>query len=221
LFCDDCGQRLALKSDGTIWAWGNTGIDELDDAATRTGPVQVAGLANVTAIAAGSTHALAVTADGSVWAWGSNASGQLGEPASSLPRLPEPIPPPGSPDLAIAATHTGDFVVGKQGIYNLTIANPGAASASGTVTVTDILPPGLAFLSAAGSGFTCAASGQTVSCTHPGPVEPDDSMKIAIAVNVRPDAVPGVTNMATVSNDNDRNACNNAAADPTVVLPGR
>ncbi|MBY9082700.1 hypothetical protein KIH86_00365, partial [Paenibacillus sp. HN-1] len=61
------GQNLALKSDGTVWAWSST--------ATST---QVAGLSNITSIAMGSGHNLALKSDGTVWSWGTNTNGQLG-----------------------------------------------------------------------------------------------------------------------------------------------
>ncbi|MBY9082356.1 hypothetical protein KHS76_28215, partial [Paenibacillus sp. CGMCC 1.18879] len=50
------GQNLALKSDGTVWAWSST--------ATST---QVSGLSNITSIAMGSGHNLALKSDGTVW----------------------------------------------------------------------------------------------------------------------------------------------------------
>ncbi|MBO7745109.1 fibronectin type III domain-containing protein [Paenibacillus sp. MWE-103] len=73
--------NLALKSDGTVWAWGWNSSGQLGDGSTttRSTPVQVTALESVTAIAAGSSHSLAVTSDGTVWAWGNNYSGQLGD----------------------------------------------------------------------------------------------------------------------------------------------
>lgn len=78
---------FALDAAGTVWAWGYNGYGQLGDGSVteRDNPVQVKGpggvgtLANVTAIAAGSQHALALLSDGSVWAWGNNAYGQLGD----------------------------------------------------------------------------------------------------------------------------------------------
>lgn len=60
---------LALKSDGTVWMWG-------DGSAT---PVQVPGLTNIIAVAGGDLHSLALESDGIVWAWGNNIWGQLGD----------------------------------------------------------------------------------------------------------------------------------------------
>jgi alpha-tubulin suppressor-like RCC1 family protein len=72
---------LALKSDGTVWGWGSNSNGQLGNGVTagsQTTPVQVSGLTNVTAIAAGVNFSLALKSDTSVWAWGYNGSGQLG-----------------------------------------------------------------------------------------------------------------------------------------------
>ncbi|MDD2586512.1 MAG: DUF3048 domain-containing protein [Syntrophomonadaceae bacterium] len=77
---------LALKSDGSVWAWGNNNHGQLGDGSTtpRSYPVQVRGstgegfLQGIMAIAAGGSHSLALKEDGTVWAWGANYNGQLG-----------------------------------------------------------------------------------------------------------------------------------------------
>ncbi len=75
------GHELALKNDGTVWAWGDNNLGQLGDGTTtnRYTPVQVLGLSGVTAIAAGYGHSLALKNDGTVWAWGYNSNGQLGD----------------------------------------------------------------------------------------------------------------------------------------------
>jgi len=80
---------LALKRDGSVWAWGDNSNGQLGDASNlaHTAPAPVCDpesdgcathLAGVAAIAAGSAHAFALKVDGTLWTWGYNASDQLG-----------------------------------------------------------------------------------------------------------------------------------------------
>jgi alpha-tubulin suppressor-like RCC1 family protein len=71
---------LALKSDGTVWAWGYNAQGELGNGTTTNSslPVQVSGLSGVISISAGANHSLALKSDGTVWAWGENLYGELG-----------------------------------------------------------------------------------------------------------------------------------------------
>ena len=72
---------LALKSDGTVYAWGLNADGQLGDnsATDRTTPVQASGLSGVVALTAGESHSLALKSDGTVRAWGDNSEGQLGD----------------------------------------------------------------------------------------------------------------------------------------------
>lgn len=74
------GHNLALKSDGTVWAWGYNEDGELGDRTNinKSTPVQIIGFSDVIAIAGGEYHSLALRLDGTVWAWGYNEDGQLG-----------------------------------------------------------------------------------------------------------------------------------------------
>ena len=72
---------LALRSDGTVWAWGNNSEGQLGIGTTAwavTEPESVH-IINVIAIAAEAYHSLALKSDGTVWAWGDNEYGQLGD----------------------------------------------------------------------------------------------------------------------------------------------
>ena len=79
----DAGMRhsLALKSDGSVWAWGLDRETQLGDASTDNLniPARVIGLDNIVAIAGGLTHTLALKSDGTVWACGRNLEGELGK----------------------------------------------------------------------------------------------------------------------------------------------
>jgi alpha-tubulin suppressor-like RCC1 family protein len=72
---------LAVRSDGTVWAWGQGTSGQLGNGGTANSsvPVQVSGLTGVVAVAAGSSFSAALKSDGTVWEWGANASGQLGD----------------------------------------------------------------------------------------------------------------------------------------------
>ncbi|HLH25770.1 MAG TPA: hypothetical protein VK066_24900 [Chloroflexota bacterium] len=84
------GHTLALRSDGTVWAWGNNGSGQLGNGTTSTGgcaciptPGQVVDLSGAVGIAAGFDHSLAVKGDGTAWAWGGDTYGQLGNGGTS------------------------------------------------------------------------------------------------------------------------------------------
>ncbi|MCX6378837.1 MAG: Ig-like domain repeat protein, partial [Armatimonadetes bacterium] len=72
---------VALRSNGTVWAWGYNGYTQLGDGTyvDKATPFQVAGLTGVTQVSAGWYHSLALKNDGTVWAWGYNQYGTLGD----------------------------------------------------------------------------------------------------------------------------------------------
>lgn len=77
------GFSLALKNDSTIFAWGQDNFGQLGDSTNfifgRGTPGPVSELTGITAIGAGTAHALAVKNDGTTWSWGYNGYGQLGD----------------------------------------------------------------------------------------------------------------------------------------------
>jgi len=117
------GFRLALKTDGTVLSWGANTFGQLGDGTTgmdgglreRWAPRPVAGLRNVTALAAGDHHALALLSDGSVMAWGMNGLGQLGDGAAENRANPTPVSKLTAGIQAIAAGTCCSFALGNDG----------------------------------------------------------------------------------------------------------
>jgi len=80
-----CGQwhTAAIKTDGTLWLWGdNTNGGRLGDNTTtsKSSPVQtVAGGTNWKQVSCGYEYTAAIKTDGTLWLWGRNLTGQLGD----------------------------------------------------------------------------------------------------------------------------------------------
>lgn len=72
---------VAIKTDGTLWGWGNGSNGQLGttDCTDKSTPVQeFSGSTNWRQVSAGEYHTAAIKTDGSLWCWGSNQEGQLG-----------------------------------------------------------------------------------------------------------------------------------------------
>mgnify|MGYP003652533100 CR=1 FL=1 len=71
---------LAVKTDGTAWAWGSAtyGRLGLNNLTSYSSPVQIGALTNWATVAAGTNFSGAKKTDGTAWAWGYNGQGNLG-----------------------------------------------------------------------------------------------------------------------------------------------
>ncbi len=102
---------VALKSDGTVWAWGDNRYGQLGlgNTLSKATAHPVIGLPPVRAITAGGTtqevlqdngevqllttaYTLALTADGAVWGWGYNGHCQLGDSEGLVTLTPRALP---------------------------------------------------------------------------------------------------------------------------------
>ncbi len=72
-------QNLAIKSDGTLWGWGENLSYQLGDGTKITRPTPVPSITgNDWKQAATGTSSFGLKNDGTLWAWGNNWCGQLG-----------------------------------------------------------------------------------------------------------------------------------------------
>jgi uncharacterized repeat protein (TIGR01451 family) len=119
-----------------------------------------------------------------------------------------------SADLSITKSDSPDpAVAGAKLVYTIVATNNGPDDATG-VTVTDVLPAGLAFISATSAGADCQESGGTVSCAV-GNMASGASVTIKIRVTPNEGTI---TNTATVGGDQtDPTPANNSATEATDV----
>lgn len=128
------------------------------------------------------------------------------KPANNTSTTPIGVTPV---DLALAKSGSGSFTLGEQGVWTLSASNVGAIDDAGLMTVVDTLPAGSSFVSSSGEGWSCSASGQTVTCTHAGLAKGASSQ---VSLTTQIDKV-GVTNEATVSTTSyEKDLANNSAS---------
>jgi alpha-tubulin suppressor-like RCC1 family protein len=86
---------LALRTDGTLWAWGYNSSGAVGDGTTehRRWPTPIQPNERWQAIAPGYAHSVAIRTNGTLWAWGDNRGGQLGDGTTTERRTPVPILP--------------------------------------------------------------------------------------------------------------------------------
>lgn len=76
------GHSLAVRTNGTAWAWGYNGQGQLGDntVAQKSSPVSVVGgYTDWCQISAGLAFSVALRQNGTAWAWGVNTGGRLGD----------------------------------------------------------------------------------------------------------------------------------------------
>lgn len=155
--------NLALKPDGTVWAWGYNGDRQLGDGTldSRSVPGKVAILSNIIDISAAYDHSLALKSDGTVWAWGSYLAGQLGDGLDTGHLTP--IQVPGLTGMiAVAAGNGGRSYAG----YSLAVKSDGTVwgwgnNPDGRLGDGTKISPTTPVKMSALSGVTAVAAGTT------------------------------------------------------------
>jgi alpha-tubulin suppressor-like RCC1 family protein len=76
------GSVAAIRTNGTLWAWGGNGCGQIGDNTNvnKSSPVSVVGgFTDWCQVSAGRSHILAIRTNGTLWSWGANTQGQLGD----------------------------------------------------------------------------------------------------------------------------------------------
>lgn len=141
---------VALKGDGTVVAWGASGL-------TGAGRVALNGqvLDSVTAIAAGGFHTVALKGDGTVVAWGGNGAGQVSGTSTTNPpysAVANPVNLNGQPLSGVTAIAAGLF-------HTMALTADGRVTVWGANNADQMSPPtGLTGVTAiAAGGSQCLA----------------------------------------------------------------
>jgi hypothetical protein len=122
-------------------------------------------------------------------------------------------------DLALAKSHEGNLVRGREGTYRLVVRIIGAGPSTGAVSVTDWLPAGVPPVLVTAPGWTCSQTSITVTCTRADSLGPTAAYPaILISVRPGPTAARWFLNVAWLAGGGDPNALNNVALDPTFVM---
>jgi alpha-tubulin suppressor-like RCC1 family protein len=137
---------VALRYDGSVWAWGNNIFGQLGDGTgtSHSIPIQVQEINNIVAISAGSGHTVALSNNGSVWAWGDNRYGQLGN-GSTIPRsTPTPVGNPINASMlggVISVSAGGSSTIALQNSSYVSAWGANDSGQLGDTTTTDQLSP--------------------------------------------------------------------------------
>jgi alpha-tubulin suppressor-like RCC1 family protein len=118
---------LAIRPDGTVWAWGYNGFGQLgiSSAVDQWYPAQVSFSLPAIGVAAGLDHSLALTNNGQVWAWGYNRYGQIGVAFASVSATSSP--------MAVSSA-TGVVAIAAGQYHSLALTSAGGVIAWGLGT---------------------------------------------------------------------------------------
>lgn len=107
---------VAIKSDGTLWAWGLNDMGQLGDGTTinRSVPTQIGSDTDWADVNAASNNSLAIKTDGSLWALGNNFSGQNGN-GNFGPGMMDVVPTRIGDDNDWASTAGANFAIKTNG----------------------------------------------------------------------------------------------------------
>lgn len=82
---------VAIKTDGTLWAWGRNQHGQLGDGTMEDSLVPKLIGSGFSDVAAGDAFTIATKTDGSLWGWGRNHYGQLGDGTTTDSLVPKQI----------------------------------------------------------------------------------------------------------------------------------
>jgi alpha-tubulin suppressor-like RCC1 family protein len=79
---------VAIKKDGTLWAWGDNSEWQIGDGSNEAKLTPVKVMNDVAGVTCAGQYTEALKNDGTLWAWGYNVLGQLGDGTINIQNNP-------------------------------------------------------------------------------------------------------------------------------------
>jgi hypothetical protein len=171
---------LALRSDGTVLAWGDNGHGQVgcSTCGSQTAvPTLISNLSGVTAIAAGSSYSLALTSQGVLWEAGcdSSCSSGFGSPVSVQGALSLGGGPTAQHALAVIAPTTTTATATPTNLPIATATNTPVPTNTATATPTNL------------------PTNTPTPTSKPGPISPAANTPVPTSTPTRAPLVPTAT----------------------------
>jgi len=121
------------------------------------------------------------------------------DPTNNTSEDPGPVTP--TVDLTVAKSVA--YQRGNTVAWDIAVTNHGPSASVAPIVVVDKLPAALTYVSAGGSGWTCARVSATVTCTRTASLAADGTSTVRVVTTLH--AAPGTTvrNVATVTGGGD------------------
>ncbi len=118
---------FAIKSDGSLWAWGFNDFDQLGTKNDEeSSPVKIFE-GNTKSVVSTGDHTIALKSDGSVWTWGSNKYNQLGNNTPGSKSTPQQIISGGVKSISANSIFKDSYLTSPlEGSYNLALKTDGS-----------------------------------------------------------------------------------------------
>lgn len=205
-----------VSATGTGWSCAASGAD-LD--CTRLSPTETLAVGASLPVLSVVVQVPADTAPGTTLTNSASVTGRTHDPVLPNNTDTDTATVTASADLRIDKNHALDPIAGGSVTWTLDVVNDGPSVAGSGTVVTDTLPAGLTFVSAAGVDWSCGAVGQLVTCTRAQPLALGAAPQITLVADVDSSVTGTIVNTAEVTGPTpDPDPTNNTDTDRTPVV---